>query len=88
VVFQVVTSIPGEGAGIGLVRLKTADPLPLITNIQSRDDIEDLELLWKHEDEALLQIKTVNPLPLLPVLRAGVPSECPSIFRAVSLRGR
>jgi len=75
--FQVVTSIPGEGAGIGLVRLKTADPPPLITNIQSRDDIEDLELLWKHEDEALLQIKTVNPLPLLPVLRAGVPLRMP-----------
>jgi predicted DNA binding protein len=77
VVFQVVTSIPGERTGIGLVRLTTADPLPLITDIQSRDDVEDLELLWKHDDEALIQIETSNPLPLLPVLRAGVPLKMP-----------
>jgi hypothetical protein len=77
VVFQVVTSIPGEGTGIGLVRLTASDPLPLITDIQSRDDVESLELLWKHDDEALLQIQTENPLPLLPVLRAGVPLKMP-----------
>lgn len=77
VVFQVVTSIPGEGTGIGLVRLAATDPLPIITDIQTRDDVESLELLWKHDDEALLQIQTVNPLPLLPVWRAGVPLKMP-----------
>lgn len=77
VVFQVVTSIPGEETGIGLVRLIATDPLPIITDIQSRDDVESLELLWKHEDEVLLQIQTVNPLPLLPVWRAGVPLNMP-----------
>lgn len=77
VVFQVVTSLPGEGTGIALVRLVATDPLPIITDIQTRDDVEDLELLWKHEDEALLQIQTVNPLPLLPVWRAGVPLKMP-----------
>jgi hypothetical protein len=77
VVFQVVTSIPGEGTGIGLVRLIATDPLPIITDIQARDDIEDLDLLWKHDDEALLQIQTANPLPLLPVWRAGVPLKMP-----------
>ncbi|WP_254766017.1 helix-turn-helix domain-containing protein [Salinilacihabitans rarus] len=81
VVFQVVTSIPGDGTGIGLVRLVAADPLPIITDIQTRDDVEDLELLWKHDDEALLQIQTVNPLPLLPVWRAGVPLKMPFDIR-------
>jgi hypothetical protein len=75
--FQVVTSIPGEGTGIGLVRLTAADPLPIVTDIQAREDVEDLELLWKHGDEALLQIETSNPLPLLPVWRAGVPLKMP-----------
>jgi hypothetical protein len=75
--FQVVTSIPGDGIGIGLVRLTAANPLPIITDIQDREDVESLELLWKHEDEALLQIQTVNPLPLLPVWRAGVPLKMP-----------
>jgi hypothetical protein len=76
-VFQVVTTIPGEDTGIGLVRLSAADPLPIITDIQARDDVESLELLWKHDDEALLQIQTLNPLPLLPVWRAGVPLKMP-----------
>ena len=77
VVFEVVTSIPGEESGIGLVRLDAADPLPIITEIQSREDVKSLELLWKHDDEALLQIQTANPLPLLPVWRAGVPLRMP-----------
>lgn len=77
VVFQVVTSIPGEGTGIGLVRLIATDPLPIINDIQARDEVEDLDLLWKHADEALLQIQTANPLPLLPVWRAGVPLKMP-----------
>lgn len=77
VVFQVVTSIPGDGTGIGLVRLVATDPLPIITDIHTRDVVEDLELLWKHDDEALLQIQTTNPLPLLPVWRAGVPLKMP-----------
>jgi hypothetical protein len=77
IVFEVVTSIPGEGTGIGLVRLVAADPLPIITDIQAREDVENLELLWKHDDEALLQIQTQNPLPLLAVWRAGVPLKMP-----------
>jgi hypothetical protein len=77
VVFQVVTNIPGDDTGIGLVRLVAADPLPIITDVQSREDVQNLELLWKHDDEALLQIQTVNPLPLLPVWRAGVPLKMP-----------
>jgi hypothetical protein len=77
ILFQVVTSIPGEGTGIGLVRLVSTDPLPIITDIQARDDVEDLELLWKHDNEALLQIQTANPLPVLPVWRAGVPLKMP-----------
>ncbi|MXR20917.1 helix-turn-helix domain-containing protein [Halobacterium bonnevillei] len=76
-VFQVVTSIPAADSGIGLVRLTAADPLPIITDIQARDDVQSLELLWKHDDEALLQIQTLNPLPLLPVWRAGVPLKMP-----------
>ncbi|AGB14837.1 putative DNA binding protein [Halovivax ruber XH-70] len=77
VVFRVVTGIPGDDVGIGLVRLVASDPLPIITDIQDRETVERLELLWKHDDEALLQVETTNPLPLLPVWRAGVPLEMP-----------
>ncbi|WP_247730181.1 helix-turn-helix domain-containing protein [Halovivax limisalsi] len=76
-VFQVVTGTPGDDVGIGLVRLVASDPLPIITDIQARENVERLELLWTHDDEALLQIETTNPLPLVPAWRAGVPLEMP-----------
>jgi len=76
-VFEVIASTPGEDAGVGLVRLTVAKPLPVITEIQRRDDVTELELLWKHEDEALLQIETADPLLLLPIWRAGVPLTTP-----------
>lgn len=75
--FEVVTAMPGENTGIALVRLNAADPLPIITEISDRDDIDELELLWKYEDEALLQIQSSNPLLLLPVWRSGVPLTTP-----------
>jgi predicted DNA binding protein len=76
-VFEVLTALSGETAGIALVRLDADDPLPVITEIQERDDVEAVDLLWKHDDAALLQIETTNPLPLVPIWRAGVPLRMP-----------
>lgn len=81
VVFQVVSSISGEDSGIALVRLTATDPLAIITDIQARDDIGSVELLWKHDDQALLQIGTDDPAPLLPAWRAGVPIQMPFEIR-------
>lgn len=75
--FEVVTSVPGDDAGLALVRVVATDPLPIITAVQSREDILDVDLLWKHDDEALLQIETTNPLPLRPIWRASVPLRMP-----------
>lgn len=79
--FEVVTVMPGERAGVALVRLDAADPLPLITEIDDRDDVDELELIWKYDEEALLQIETSDPLVLLPVWRAGVPLTTPFEIR-------
>ncbi|MFC7044585.1 helix-turn-helix domain-containing protein [Halobacteriaceae archaeon GCM10025711] len=76
-VFRVVTALGGEESGVALVELDYDDPVPVIAAIDARDDVTDLDLLWTHEDEALLQIETGNPLLLLPVWRVGVPLETP-----------
>lgn len=81
VVFKVVTAMRSEDTGVGLVRLVTGNPLPIITEMTDRSDIEQLELLWKHEDEALIQIQTSDPVLLLPVWRAGVPLTTPFEIR-------
>ena len=75
--FEVVTVMPGEEMGIALVRLTAPGPLPVIAEIRNRDDIDEVALLWKHEDETLLQVQTSNPLLLLPVWRSGVARTTP-----------
>jgi hypothetical protein len=75
--FEILTAMRGEESGIAQVRLDVADPLPVITEIRGRDDVDELDLLWKYEDEALLQIQSSNPLLLLPVWRSGVPLTTP-----------
>lgn len=77
IVFHVQTVLTAEDTGIGLVELHTTDPLPLIQEIENREDIVDLELLWKHEDQTLIQIRTSDPLLLVPIWRAGVPLQLP-----------
>jgi len=76
-VFEVLTALSGEGTGIALVRLVADDPLPVIAAIREREDVVSIELLSKHEDEALLQIETTDPLPMVPIWRAGVPLRMP-----------
>lgn len=77
IVFEIVTAIVGEGIGVSLVRLHAEDTLPVIMDIDKRDDIDKFELLRKQETELLLQIQTPDPLLLRPVWQAGVPLTMP-----------
>ncbi|NHN58122.1 MULTISPECIES: helix-turn-helix domain-containing protein [Halorussus] len=80
-VFRVVATLGGEETGVALVELVTDDPVPVVTDIERQPDVTDLALLWKRDDEALLQVETADPLPLAPVWRAGVPLRLPFEIR-------
>ena len=75
--FEVVSALAGERTGIALIELRTADPLPVITDMADRTDIVDFELLWKEEEDALLHVEATSPSILEPVLESGVPLELP-----------
>lgn len=75
--FRVITVQAGEGTGIALVELITERPVPIVTAIERCEDVTHLDLLWKCEDEALLQIETRDPALLAPVWQAGVPISTP-----------
>jgi predicted DNA binding protein len=77
VAFQVVATLSSEDNGIALLKVRTADPLPILTEIQERDDITDFDLLWKRDNVTMIQIETTNPLLLFPILKAGVPLQTP-----------
>ncbi|WP_135826600.1 helix-turn-helix domain-containing protein [Halorussus ruber] len=79
--FRVVATLGGNGTGVALVELVSDDPVPVVSAIERREDVTDLALLWKRDDEALLQVETRDPLPLLPVWKAGVPLRTPFEIR-------
>ncbi|WP_126664290.1 helix-turn-helix domain-containing protein [Haloterrigena salifodinae] len=75
--FRVSSVLPGSDVAIGVVELAAPNPVPILAAIDDRSDIRDLELLWKHDETALLQVETSNPSLLVPLQRAGVPIETP-----------
>ncbi|WP_276300919.1 helix-turn-helix domain-containing protein [Halorussus lipolyticus] len=79
--FRVVATLGGNGTGVALVEVVSGDPVAVISAIEQREDVTDLALLWKRDDEALLQIETEDPLPLAPVWEAGVPLRTPFEIR-------
>jgi len=75
--FRVSSVLPGSDVAIGVIELMAPNPVPILAAIDDRSDIRDLELLWKHDETALLQVEASNPSLLGPMQRAGVPMETP-----------
>jgi len=82
VTFEVVAILHREDRGVSLIRLHTDDALAVLTDVRARDDVDELDLLWKREDRALLQVGAADPLLLRPVREAGVPLTTPFEIRA------
>lgn len=81
VTFEVVAALAGDEAAIGLVELRGTDPLPVMTDVERRSDVVEVDLLWSRETEALLQVETESQPLLVPAWRAGVPIEMPFTVR-------
>ncbi|MDS0477684.1 helix-turn-helix domain-containing protein [Natrinema sp. 1APR25-10V2] len=77
--FRVISVLVGPDVSVAVIELATPNPVPIIASIDERDDVGDLELLWKHDDTALLQIETADQSVLTPMQRAGVPVETPFV---------
>ncbi len=75
--FRVTSVLPGSDVAIGIIELTAPNPVPILAAIDDRSDIRDLELLWKHDETALLQVETANAALLVPMQQAGVPMETP-----------
>ncbi|WP_458189622.1 helix-turn-helix domain-containing protein [Haladaptatus sp. NG-WS-4] len=75
--FQVVTVLTGDESSVALVELTAENPVSILADIERCEDITALELLWKEEERALLQVETTNPVLLDPVWEVGVPLQTP-----------
>jgi hypothetical protein len=75
--FRVIAILSSEENGIALLEIQTPDPVPIIADIERRDDITAFDLLWKQDERTMVQIETSNPLLLFPMVKAGIPLQTP-----------
>ncbi|NUB93566.1 helix-turn-helix domain-containing protein [Haloterrigena sp. SYSU A121-1] len=75
--FRVSSVLPGADVAIGVIELVASNPVPILAATDDHDDVTDIELLWKHDETAVLQVETTDPSVLAPMQRAGVPMETP-----------
>lgn len=76
-VFRIIAVLSGSKHGMAVLEIQTQQPIPIITDIERRDDITEFELLWKQDETTMVQIETTNPLLLFPIVNAGVPLQTP-----------
>jgi hypothetical protein len=76
-VFRVINVLAAVEKSIALFELRTRNLMSILTDTEHHEDVTSLELLWKDEDEALLQVETTNPVLLDPAWEIGVPLQTP-----------
>ncbi|WP_073096549.1 helix-turn-helix domain-containing protein [Haladaptatus paucihalophilus] len=79
--FTVVATLAGETTGIALLECTASNGSEVLVDIERREDVTDLDLLWTHDDELLLQVETEAPVLLTPVWRTGVLPQTPFVVR-------
>lgn len=75
--FKILSALPAENGGVGLVELTTTDLTPVLSDIEAYDSIVALDILQRHEETALIQFETTMPLLLLPIQGSGIPLQMP-----------
>jgi predicted DNA binding protein len=75
--FQVKATVRADKRGIALLEIQSSKPLPILTEIEDRPDIASLDLLWTHDQTAMVQVETTDPRLLFPVMQAGIPVQTP-----------
>ena len=74
---RILSALPGEETGVGLVEVTSTDLPSIIEAFDDAADVEQLNLLKRHEDAAMLQFETTDPMLLFPIMSSGIPLEMP-----------
>jgi predicted DNA binding protein len=76
-VFEILTALPEEGRGLGLLRFRSSSVDAILEEIRAHETIEDLSIIQETETTATIQIVTTRPMILLAAKQAGIPIEMP-----------
>ncbi|MWV65380.1 helix-turn-helix domain-containing protein [Halorubrum sp. JWXQ-INN 858] len=74
---EVLTALPGDGAGFALVQLTADDIDSLLDAIAAHETIAEVSVMAVDDGVATVQIEAHAPLLMIAAQRAGVPIEMP-----------
>lgn len=82
-VFSVISALPGDEYGVGVVEVEGEDYDDALNEIPEHETIEEMEILWRDDEseKALIQIRTTKPAILEMASQSGVPIEMPFEIR-------
>jgi predicted DNA binding protein len=75
--FEVLTALPEEGQGFGLLRFRSDSIDSVLEGIRAHETIEEVSIIQQTESAATIQIVTSQPMILLAAKRSGIPIEMP-----------
>lgn len=75
--FRILAAIPDGGSGVGLAEIEAASLDTLLSDMQSYQNVTEMEVLNESGEQALVQFETSLPLLLLAARDSGVPLEMP-----------
>lgn len=74
---RILSALPGEETGVGLVEVTASDLPSIVEAFEDAADVDELNLLKRHDDAALVQFETTDPMLLFPIMSSGIPLEMP-----------
>jgi hypothetical protein len=75
--FRILSALPGEEGGFGLLKLSTPDIAAVLRGMDTEPAVTHIDPLQHTDDSVLLQFETSDPLLLEAMQGSGVPIELP-----------
>jgi hypothetical protein len=75
--FRVLSAVPHEGDGFGLVEVGGADPAAVLAAMAEKPAVSAVEPVRRDGDTAVVQFETTQPLLLLSAQASGMPLSLP-----------
>lgn len=80
--FTVLAAHAGDHTGVGLTNISAPAVEPVVTDLETYDEVTDVEILEYREQCVLVQLETTLPILLEPVRQSGIPLEMPFTVKA------
>ncbi|MFW5955777.1 MAG: helix-turn-helix domain-containing protein [Halorhabdus sp.] len=78
----ILSAFPGEETATGLVEVSGPAIEAVIGDFVEEELVTEIEMLYREDGEALIQLETTEPTLLFPIVGSGIPLELPFPIRA------